>query len=99
MKNNSDDYESPDFYAFSADSILLAKTGIADILTTKISGNVLDLGAGCGVVGIEFLNFSPKKQSWNLSCCEMQTDFRPYLLGNLRKYEISAKTYFIPFQN
>jgi tRNA1(Val) A37 N6-methylase TrmN6 len=99
MKKNLDSYHSPDFYAFSEDSICLAKIASADIINTTKDIKVLDLGAGNGVVGIEFVKLGPVHCNRSLTCCEMQIEFKPYLLKNLNHFNIKANCYFEPFQS
>lgn len=48
------DYRQPNFYRFSEDSIWLANT--AAKLVKDSPKNLLDIGSGCGVVGIELCN-------------------------------------------
>ncbi len=74
-------YLSPDFYKFSEISIKLAKFANQFIGLEKIEQGV-DLFAGQGIVGIEFLelnNLMVKKFSF----IEKETDFMPALKKNL----------------
>ncbi len=77
------DYKQPSFYHFSQDSVVLAKY-IAEISQGKKELRLLDLGCGCGVIGIEFcLNFSDVS---NLIFVEKQKEFLPYLEENLKLF-------------
>jgi tRNA1Val (adenine37-N6)-methyltransferase len=75
-----DDYLQPDFYRFNQDSILLVDT----VLTlTKKPQSILDLGAGCGILGIELARkFHPHR----LTLLEMQEDFLYFLKENVQKF-------------
>lgn len=99
MKCDHDDYCSPSFYAFSEDSITLSKVAIADCEKNQKHGLVLDLGAGCGVVGIEFVKGAKDSSLWRLTCCEKQNEFAPYLKKNLSSHKIIAEYQFTSFQN
>ncbi len=76
------DYKQPEFYRFNRDSLLL----VHRILESDISAHkILDLGAGCGVIGIELaIHLNPTL----LTSIEIQKDFLPYLKTN--------SEYFIP---
>lgn len=72
------DYSQPDFYRFNQDSLKLVKW-----VSTKVSkaSQLLDLGAGCGIIGIELANIlRPDK----LSLLEAQMDFFPHLKSNIK---------------
>lgn len=75
----SDDYLQPEFYRFNEDSIRLVKW----IQATEFRPyRILDLGAGCGVIGIELaLVLSPNE----LTLLEVQPEFLPYLEENCKK--------------
>lgn len=76
------DYHQPKFYHFSQDSIWLSKK--ASELSPNAS-SILDIGCGCGVVGIETLNRlqSPKE----LTLLEPQVEFLEYTRKNLELIE------------
>ncbi len=72
------DYSQPDFYRFNEDSLKLVKW-----VSMKVSkaSQLLDLGAGCGVIGIELANLlRPEK----LNLLEVQTEFVPHIQKNIR---------------
>ena len=76
-----EEYSQPNFYHFSRDSI-----DLVDFAVTKMKDlsklNVLDIGAGCGVIGIDF---SQKHESVkSLSLSETQAEFGPYIEQNLK---------------
>ncbi|TNF03676.1 MAG: hypothetical protein EP326_02195 [Deltaproteobacteria bacterium] len=74
-------YSQPDSYHFSEDSILLAKYVSRNI---KICAHkVLDLGAGCGVVGIEYSKIA-KNPPVEITFVEKQEVFREHLDSNLK---------------
>lgn len=70
------DYKQPDFYRFNSDSLILVQWIIDRGLFGK---SILDLGAGCGVIGIELaIHLKPIQ----LTSLELQNDFLPYLKMN-----------------
>lgn len=75
-------YYQPDFYHFSEDSIHLVNYLVAHELEDKHQ-RVLDLCAGCGVVGLELL------QRWSgithLDFVEAQIEFAPFLEKNIEQ--------------
>jgi tRNA1Val (adenine37-N6)-methyltransferase len=74
------DYQQPDFYRFNQDSVQLVKW-----ISTSISqaDSIIDLGAGCGVIGIELARIlKPKK----LTLLELQKEFEPYLTHNAQEF-------------
>ncbi len=70
------DYSQPDFYKFNSDSIDLINF-IQE--QTKFSDNILDLCAGCGVIGIELAKYYQVK---SVVFVEAQNEFFPYLAKN-----------------
>lgn len=70
------DYLQPDFYRFNEDSLRLVKWVLTQIPSAR---NILDLGAGCGIIGIE-LGRLLKPQLLNL--VEIQKEFLPYIRQN-----------------
>lgn len=79
------DYSQPDFYRFNRDSLVLVRW----ILEKQIRANsVLDLGAGCGIIGIELSrSLHPEK----LVLVELQSAFLPHLELN-RSHFLPATT-------
>ena len=76
------DYAQPDFYHFAEDSLFLVQ-----IVAASCGGGepltVLDLGAGCGILGIEL---SRKIAMRQLFFCEKQNEFIPYLEQNISQF-------------
>lgn len=76
------DFQQPNFYRFSEDSILLAKHAAH---SAKLSGSgpksLMDIGSGCGVVGIETAKLVRSIQS--LALIEPQKEFSPYIECNM----------------
>ncbi len=74
------DYQQPEFYKFCEDSIFLSKHAVKRITSNT---NILDVGAGCGVVGLEII----KRTSFltQLDCLEIQAEFKPFFEAN-KKY-------------
>lgn len=84
-------YQQPDFYHFSDDSVALAKYCAVMMKQTK-NIKVLDLCAGCGVVGIEFslvhksigmLTFLEAEQSFNFFLQKNIMNFIPYIKNHI----------------
>jgi tRNA1Val (adenine37-N6)-methyltransferase len=74
------DYSQPEFYRFNEDSILLVKF-IQDLDLSPL--NILDLGAGCGVIGIELArSLMPS----HLALVEAQSDYLPHLQKNIELF-------------
>lgn len=70
------DYSQPDFYRFNEDSLKLVKWVQSQ---TDRCENLLDLGAGSGVIGLELAQkLSPKK----ITFLELQHSFMPHLKKN-----------------
>jgi tRNA1(Val) A37 N6-methylase TrmN6 len=70
------EYEQPDFYRFNEDSLKLVKFVMQKKTTFK---TLLDLGAGCGVIGLEL---GQKSGISDLTFLEAQSDFIPFLERN-----------------
>lgn len=75
-------YHQPDFYHFSEDSTILARE--VEKYLDSDDKNILDLCAGCGVVGIELsrrLEFPHK-----VTFIEKQEEFRDFLETNAQEF-------------
>lgn len=85
------DYFQPDFYRFSEDSIILAKQ--AALLLSKVAGPVqlLDLCAGCGVVGIETI-LKSKRDDIELTAVELQPSFSECFNKNVELFIPAMKS-------
>ncbi len=81
-----DNYFQPDCYHFSEDSTLLAHFA-HDCLPIIIKNNnkIIDICAGCGVVGLEFIRHR-KESNLALTFLEMQEVFYPYLEKNINAF-------------
>lgn len=77
------DYFQPDFYRFNEDSLRLVQFIKGRGLLVR---SLLDLGAGCGVIGIEVANHLRPE---NLTLLEHQEDFFPHLLHN-REHQLKV---------
>lgn len=73
------DYLQPDFYRFNEDSLKLVNWVAAK---NPACSNVLDLGAGSGVIGIELAN---RLRIPRLTLVEVQADFIPVIETNLQQ--------------
>lgn len=74
----NDDYIQPDFYRFNQDSLELVRFVLNH---KKHCTNVLDLGAGSGVIGIELSN---SLKPLSLTLLEMQSEYMPFLESNVK---------------
>ncbi|MGE3608792.1 MAG: methyltransferase [Bacteriovoracaceae bacterium] len=74
------DYCQPSFYRFNSDSLKLV-----EFIKNRVSKShsILDLGAGCGIIGIELAKYYFPV---NLILLELQNDFLPSLEKNLQEY-------------
>lgn len=84
------DYEQPNFYRFSEDSIKLS--ALAKKYCRKRSYlRVLDLGAGSGVVGLELV--SKLDSEVHVAFCESQEDYLPMLESNCKKLALKKTSF------
>ena len=101
MTINIINYSQPSFYRFSDDSIWLAHT-----IAHKINGHcnsqtmrslkVLDLCAGCGVVGIEFLSQINQLNSFQqITFLELQADFKTHIEDNWQQFAVKSNAIFL----
>jgi tRNA1Val (adenine37-N6)-methyltransferase len=74
------DYFQPDFYRFNEDSILLSKEVVESISEAQ---KLLDIGAGCGVIGLEIAQQIPVEK---MILLEAQSEFIPYLQKNVELF-------------
>lgn len=74
------DYHQPNFYRFSQDSLELVSS-VEEIMRHQkhLPLKVLDLCAGCGVVGLETQLRFP---NWRIEYCELQASFFSYFEQN-----------------
>lgn len=68
------DYSQPDFYRFNEDSTKLV--AFIQNHLKKTPQSIIDLGAGCGVIGIELKKLYHEAY---LTLVEGQSEFLPYL--------------------
>ena len=88
-------YSQPDFYHFSEDSTLLVRESLSFFKSKKQFNYVLDLCAGCAVVGIEF---SLSKTVQFIDFIEQQEEFIPHINKNLLNHNIqNANVYNLDF--
>ncbi len=80
------DYRQPIFYRFNRDSLLLVKEVLHDL---PRANNILDLGAGSGVIGIELAN---KLNISNVHFLEMQKEWKPTLESNIAEFLSGKET-------
>lgn len=77
-----EDYRQPSFYRFNEDSTALVRY-INDL---KLGDNVsfLDIGTGCGIIGIELARLNPL---WKGTLLEPQREFLGYIKENQLLYK------------
>ena len=74
------DYSQPYFYHFNEDSLRLAEKVKKKIGKAE---RILDLGAGCGIIGIELaIHFSPR----TLTLVELQEEYKEHITKNLKLF-------------
>lgn len=76
-------YDQPDFYKFNQDSIELVNFTLTSLVDESIS-NIIDIGCGCGVMGIEYSLVMPV----NIDFLEVQDEFIPFIKRNTKKFNI-----------
>lgn len=76
-------YNQPDFYRFSQDSIILSKL-LSEQLRKQAPTpcHLLDVGCGCGVIGLEVLRHIHSNREHSLILLERQYEFLPYIKKN-----------------
>lgn len=74
------DYHQPVFYRFNQDSLLLVKEVLG---SGPVASNILDLGAGSGVIGIELAN---KLSIRNVHFIELQPEWKTTLERNIAEF-------------
>lgn len=80
-------YHQPDQYRFSHDSVFLARN-VFEMLTShnKLPTTVLDLCAGCGIIGLDFLHHLLAEQQnipIRIDFIEVQEIYSPYFQMNV----------------
>lgn len=77
------DYQQPDFYRFNEDSILFTKY-LLQQKKLQHTQSILDICAGCGVIGIELAKGF--KHIEELTLIELQKDYAPSLASNINQF-------------
>jgi tRNA1Val (adenine37-N6)-methyltransferase len=87
------DFLQPDFYRFNEDSLLLIEKIKSKIINPD---TILDVGAGCGVIGIELSKYYRPKR---LHLLELQAEYEFYLKENIKMLdsEIDAQVFISNF--
>lgn len=90
------DYAQPGFYRFNEDSLKLVH-----FVKSKVNqvDNLLDLGAGSGIIGLELARFYLPGE---LHLVELQSEFLSYLEQNIQNFspkETKVETTFSSFKN
>ena len=84
MKKES--FSQPDFYHFSDDSVFLVKQTIIDLKKgNHIVSTVLDVCAGSGIVGLEFLQ-RYEHNKLKMTFIEKQREFKKHLESNIEYF-------------
>ncbi len=74
------EYSQPDFYRFNSDSLALVEWIIQ---RGHSYSKVLDLGAGCGILGIEL---AQKYHVERITFVEIQKEYQDYLFQNIKNH-------------
>ncbi len=74
------EYSQPDFYRFNSDSLALVEWIIQ---RGHSYSKVLDLGAGCGILGIEL---AQKSYAERITFVEIQKEYEDFLLQNIKNH-------------
>jgi tRNA1(Val) A37 N6-methylase TrmN6 len=77
------EYNQPKHYHFSRDSIDLARFA-HQLLVNKKNIDIIDLGCGCGVVGIEFTRLHNSVST--LTLLEKEEEFFPFIKENCARF-------------
>ena len=80
------DYLQPEFYRFNEDSLKLVEHVVASGIQPR---NLLDIGAGCGVIGIELAR---KLKTSEAHFLELQIEWSPVLDKNISLFLSSVQT-------
>lgn len=80
----SEHWSQPDFYHFNQDSLQLVSWVASQDYQSK---SILDLGCGCGIIGIELAR---RLSPLSLTLLELQAEFLPHIQTNLRAFLPSA---------
>lgn len=90
------DYQQPDFYKFSQDSIQLVNWVVKK---SEMASSCLDIASGCGVIGIEVAN--QIKNITTLTLVEKQKEFEKFLefnSQNLLRKDVNVNIDILSFQ-
>src|SRR5690606_16988297 len=91
---NKVDYSQPLFYRFNSDSLQLVNFILKKECQFK---SILDLGAGCGIIGIELAKaLGPKV----VTLVEMQEDYSVHIETNLKLFlpqAVESQVYYKSF--
>lgn len=92
-----ENYSQPDFYHFNSDSILLVNWAIVQeaLLGPSINSQVLDLCAGCGIVGIDFIKKYNSGSVQRVVFLELQKEYVWHLQKNIDQFYPSNHEYQI----
>lgn len=90
------DYLQPNFYRFNQDSLLLVKYVVSKVHSAI---NVLDLGAGTGILGLEIARSIPVNK---VTFVEIQKEYEPYLKSNIDIFipkEVKSEVLLLSFSD
>lgn len=90
-------YSQPTGYHFSHDSVFLARFAFELIIKNGLRPQrILDLCAGCGIVGLDFLYHCAREINFFPKACdflEIQEIYRPHFAQNLAEIEKTQLTF------
>lgn len=91
-------YAQPEAYHFSHDSVFLSRQVFESVRAENIPcRNVIDLCAGCGIVGLDFAFHLANEADTairQLDFVEVQEVYRPHLEENIKTFKSQVKQHF-----
>jgi tRNA1Val (adenine37-N6)-methyltransferase len=102
--NNLKDYHQPDFYHFNEDSLIVKDLASHYLNELSSSSNnisnpvqILDLCAGCGIIGLELLTyhhntFNSNGRNLSITFNELQDSYHSYFQKNLNAIDPNGTT-------
>lgn len=94
-----ENFSQPDFYHFSDDSIFLVEQAIMHLKQDKrIVKTVIDVCAGSGVVGLQFLEKYEQKKL-EITFIEKQGEFKEHIEKNIKQFGKQSSLFYVYFKD